>query len=95
MTRGTRRWLFYGLLALFLIAGASVVLYAEGVRLDFTTGKISKIGAIFVRSYPDDAAIKGDLISRADIALYEAKHAGKNKTFLYSSAMKDSKPTKY
>jgi hypothetical protein len=57
MTRGTRRWLFYGLLALFLIAGASVVLYAEGVRLDLATGKISKIGAIFVRSYPDDAAI--------------------------------------
>lgn len=47
-----------------------------------------------IATYPDDANNKGDLISRADIALYEAKHAGKNKTFLYSSAMKDTRPTK-
>lgn len=47
-----------------------------------------------IATYPDDAASKSDLISRADIALYEAKRAGKNKTFLYSSAMKDNEPTK-
>ena len=47
-----------------------------------------------IATYPDDANNKGDLISRADIALYEAKHAGKNKTFLYSGAMKDNRPTK-
>ena len=47
-----------------------------------------------IATYPDDAVSKGDLISCADIALYEAKRAGKNKTFLYSSAMKDNKPTK-
>ena len=47
-----------------------------------------------IATYPDDAASKGDLISCADTALYEAKRAGKNTTFLYSSAMKDNKPTK-
>ena len=57
MTLRTRRGLFYGLIALFLIAGTSIVLYAQGLRFDLTTGKISKIGAIYVRSYPKDATI--------------------------------------
>ncbi len=47
-----------------------------------------------IATYPEDALSKSDLISHADIALYEAKHAGKNKTCLYSSSMKDNKTTR-
>lgn len=57
MTKGTRRGLFYGLIALFLIIGTTVILYSEGWRLNLQTRQISKIGAIYVRSYPEGAAI--------------------------------------
>ncbi len=57
MTRGVRKWLFYALVAIFLIVGATVVLYAEGWRINPATGKITKVGAVFVRSYPADASI--------------------------------------
>ena len=40
-----------------------------------------------VATYSDDANNKDDLILRADIALYEAKMAGKNRTCVYSSGM--------
>lgn len=40
-----------------------------------------------VATYPDDADTKDELILRSDIALYEAKHAGKNRTCLYAKAM--------
>lgn len=40
-----------------------------------------------VATYPDDASTKEELITAADITLYEAKHAGKNRTCLYSKAM--------
>lgn len=40
-----------------------------------------------IATYPEDADTKDELISRADIALYEAKHAGKNKTYIYTTAM--------
>jgi hypothetical protein len=49
--------LFYGLVALFFIVGTAVVFYAQGWRLNFATLKTSKVGAIYVRSYPDDAQI--------------------------------------
>lgn len=57
MTRRARRAIFYGLLALFFLLGAAVVLYAEGWRFDFATWRAQKVGAIFVRSFPGDAAI--------------------------------------
>ena len=44
-----------------------------------------------IATLPEDANEKSELVSRADIALYEAKHAGKNRTCLYSKAM-ESKP---
>ena len=34
-------------------------------------------------SFPNDADTKEDLVNRADIALYEAKRTGKNRTCLY------------
>lgn len=40
-----------------------------------------------IATFPEDAAYKSELIAHADTALYEAKHAGKNITCLYSSAM--------
>jgi len=40
-----------------------------------------------VASYPEDALMKEDLIAKADVALYEAKGAGKNRTCVYSNGM--------
>jgi hypothetical protein len=57
MTVRTRKALFYGLMALFLVVGSGVTLYAQGWRLDLTTFKPSKVGAIYIRSYPSDAQI--------------------------------------
>ncbi len=41
-----------------------------------------------IASYPDDSSTKDDLIAMADMALYEAKRAGKNRTCVYSKGMK-------
>ena len=38
-----------------------------------------------ISGYPEDANTKDELISRADLALYEAKQTGKNKTCVYLS----------
>lgn len=38
-------------------------------------------------SFPEDAKIKGELISKTDSALYRAKAAGKNRTHIYSAAV--------
>lgn len=40
-----------------------------------------------IAAYPEDANTKDELISRADLALYEAKRGGKNRVCLYSRAM--------
>jgi len=57
MTRSARRKLFYALLALFFILGIGVVFYAQGWRFDFATRRFDKVGAIYVRAFPADAAI--------------------------------------
>lgn len=44
-----------------------------------------------IATYPEDAANQSELISCADMALYAAKHAGKNNTCLYTASMKDKK----
>lgn len=46
-----------------------------------------------VATYPEDADTKSDLISRSDIALYEAKRSGKNRTCIYSRAMEENNPS--
>lgn len=60
MTRSARRRIFYALLALFLVAGTGVVLYAEGWRIDFATWRVAKVGGIFIHSFPDYASITVD-----------------------------------
>ncbi len=57
MTLRTRKVLFYGLVALFLVVGSGVTLYAQGWRIDLATFRTEKVGAIFIRSYPTDAQI--------------------------------------
>ena len=37
--------------------------------------------------YPEDAVTKDELISMADVALYQAKHSGKNRIYLATKAM--------
>jgi hypothetical protein len=53
----TRKRIFYVFLLLFIVIGAFVVLYAEGWRLNFSTLEAEKAGGIYVRSYPENAAI--------------------------------------
>ena len=57
LTIRTRRKIFYTLVLLFIVLGGGVVLYAQGWRLDFTTWHFEKIGGIYVRAYPQNAAI--------------------------------------
>ncbi len=46
-----------------------------------------------IATFPEDASARGELIQKADLALYEAKHAGKNRTCLYSKIMGDKRPS--
>ncbi len=57
MTKKTRRIIFYALVALFIILGVGVVLYAQGWRFDFALWRAEKVGAIYVQSFPRDASI--------------------------------------
>ncbi len=44
-----------------------------------------------VASYPEDATSKEDLVMRSDIALYDAKMSGKNRSCIYSTGMEDKR----
>ena len=60
MTLRTRRKIFYTLVALFIVIGGGVALYAQGWRLVFASwdkAHFEKIGGIYIRSYPQDVAI--------------------------------------
>jgi hypothetical protein len=78
MPKKTRIALFYTFVFLFLLAGTAVLLYSSGWRIDFETGKVQKIGAIYIKAnlkdltikinnkvYPDDSGIlqSGTLVS--------------------------------
>ncbi|RJQ29694.1 hypothetical protein C4571_00985 [Candidatus Parcubacteria bacterium] len=55
-----RRFIFYFSVFLFIILGSSVILYAQGWRIDFENLRIAKVGGIFVRSFPASARISLD-----------------------------------
>lgn len=57
LTRTTRRLVFYALILAFLAIGTTAVFYAQGYRLDPTTFRVQKIGAVYVRTFPADARI--------------------------------------
>lgn len=58
MPKKTRLFVFYTFVLLFLAAGTGVLLYSSGWRIDFETGKVQKIGAIYVKANVKDIAIK-------------------------------------
>lgn len=57
MTKKNKNIIFYALLALFFIGGVTTVLYAQGWRINFENLKISKVGGIYIKSFPSDAQI--------------------------------------
>jgi hypothetical protein len=57
MTKKNKNIIFYALLALFLIGGTATVFYAQGWRISFENFKISKVGGIYIKSFPNDAQI--------------------------------------
>ncbi len=60
MTLRERRILFYSLILVFLVLGTGVILYAQGLRLDPQTFQVTKVGGIYVRSFPAEADISLD-----------------------------------
>jgi hypothetical protein len=57
MTLKTRRFIFLSLIALFLVAGAGLVFYAQGWRLDWKTLAPVRVGGIYIRTFPAEARI--------------------------------------
>lgn len=57
MPKEVRRRIFYCLIAVFLVLGSSVVLYAQGWRMGLQPFDIGKVGAVYIRTFPADAKI--------------------------------------
>ncbi len=57
MNKRTRTRFFYLLVFVFLVFGSGVVFYAEGWRVQFYPLSLDKVGGIYVRTYPADAAV--------------------------------------
>jgi hypothetical protein len=57
MSQIARRVLFYLLFLLFIVLGIGISFYAQGWRMDLPSFQISKVGGIYVRSYPENAEI--------------------------------------
>lgn len=57
MSRILRRRLFFLLVGVFLILGSTVAFYANGFRFDPRTFAFTKVGAVYVRSFPSGAHI--------------------------------------
>ncbi len=62
--------------------------YAEDRTIDPSKRLTISLG---IATYPEDANTKDELISHSDIALYEAKRSGKNRTCLYTIGMSDNR----
>lgn len=57
MTRRFRRFLFYGLVVIFVLITPSVVLYAVGYSFDFQKWRVVAAGGIYLKSTPSGARI--------------------------------------
>lgn len=64
--------------------------YADDAKIDPRKRLTISLG---IASYPEDAKTKDDLIFKSDLAMYEAKHRGKNRICLYSKASSDKRPS--
>lgn len=60
MTKRARKRLFYLLVLLFVLLGSGTMLYAEGWRVDPARLRPVKIGAVYVRPFPDFASVTID-----------------------------------
>ena len=58
MTIQTRRTLFYSLIAVFLIAGAGLIFYSSGWRLDLETLSVNQLGGLFIEVAAPDVKIQ-------------------------------------
>jgi len=63
-------------------------LYADDLEIPQEKRVSISIG---IATFPDDAETKDELISRSDLALYEAKRSGKNRACLYTKPMGDKR----
>lgn len=57
MPKEVRRRIFYCLIAVFLVLGTGVVLYAQGWRMGFQPLGFGKVGAVYIRTFPADAQV--------------------------------------
>ncbi len=57
MTLRERRKLLIALFAAFIIFGGGIAFYAQGWRIAPGNFAIQKVGAVYVRSFPGDAAV--------------------------------------
>lgn len=58
MPHKTRIILFYTFVGLFLLLGTGILFYSFGWRIDFETGKVQKIGAIYIKTNVRETTIK-------------------------------------
>lgn len=57
MTRLTRRLIFYGLVAIFILVTPPIILYAMGYSFDWQTASLVQTGAFYLKSLPANADI--------------------------------------
>ncbi len=57
MTRLTRRVIFYGLVAIFVLITPPIIFYAMGYSFDWGTKSLVQTGGFYLKSLPDNAAI--------------------------------------
>ena len=58
MTLKTRRVFFYSLILVFLFAGAGLVFYSNGWRIDWETMEISQSGGLFIETASSHYTVK-------------------------------------
>lgn len=70
-------------------AVAARILEALQAPIEHAGQEIFLSGSIGISLFPDDATAPADLVQHADIALHQAKEAGRNTFAFYSSAMNE------